>query len=335
MSESTNPIKRHPLIAFFVLAYAVAWGFVPFGSFGAFGPLVAALIVIPLSRGRSGLRELGARLIRWRVGWLWYAIALVVPLAVHLATAGLTVATGGTAGPFTFSSVTTFLLVFALRLVNPTDGPLGEEPGWRGFALPGLQERYSPLLSTAILALLVAGWHVPLFFLEDGGLEPRILVGGLVTTVAVTFWYAWLFNRTGGACYWFCWPTAWRAVCRLKAGSTWASGARSPSGCSPPIGRRGAGVKALVGRTVRWRVPLSPLIASLIIGVLWRAWHLPTFLHLGNTPVQTADRRLPAVDHRVLDPAQQAVPAHRRQRAACDSLPRRHQYLPGLLPGWR
>ena len=113
--------------------------------------------------------------------------------------AGLTGATGGTAGPFTFSSVTTFLLVFALRLVNPTDGPLGEEPGWRGFALPGLQERYSPLLSTAILALLVAGWHVPLFFLEDGGLEPRILVGGLVTTVAVTFWYAWLFNRTGGS----------------------------------------------------------------------------------------------------------------------------------------
>ena len=73
MSESRNPIKRHPLIAFFVLAYAVAWGFVPFGSFGAFGPLVAALIVIPLTRGRAGLRELGARLIRWRVGWLWYA----------------------------------------------------------------------------------------------------------------------------------------------------------------------------------------------------------------------------------------------------------------------
>ena len=199
MSESRNPIKRHPLIAFFVLAYAVAWGFVPFGSFGAFGPLVAALIVIPLTQGRAGLREWAARLIRWRVRWLWYAIALGVPLAVHLATAGLTVAAGGTAGPLTFSSFTTFLLVFALRLVNPTDGPLGEEPGWRGFALPGLQERNSPLLSTAILALLVAGWHVPLFFLEDGGLESPSLVRGLVGTVAVTFWYAWLFNRNGGS----------------------------------------------------------------------------------------------------------------------------------------
>ena len=199
MSGSRNPIKRHPLIAFFVLAYAVAWGFVPFGSFGAFGPLVAALIVIPVTRGRAGLREWGARLIRWRVGWLWYLLALGVPLAVHLATAALSVAAGATPPSPTFSSVTTFLLVFAVRLVNPTDGPLGEEPGWRGFAQPGLQARWSPLLSTAVLAVLVAGWHVPLFFLEDGGLQPRVLVGGLVGTVAVTFWYAWLFNRTGGS----------------------------------------------------------------------------------------------------------------------------------------
>ena len=85
-------MKRHPLIAFFVLAYAVAWGFWPFGSFGAFGPLVAALIVVPLTRGRAGLREWGARLIRWRVRWLWYAVALGVPLAVHLAAVGLTTA---------------------------------------------------------------------------------------------------------------------------------------------------------------------------------------------------------------------------------------------------
>jgi hypothetical protein len=55
------------------------------------------------------------------------------------------------------------------------------------------------LASTAILAVLVTGWHVPLFFLEEGGLQPPILVGGLVTTMAVTFWYAWLFNHTRGS----------------------------------------------------------------------------------------------------------------------------------------
>ena len=120
MSGFVSPIRRHPLVAVFVLAYPVAWGFWPFGSFGAFGPLVAALIVIPLTRGRAGLREWGARLIRWRVGWIWYVVPLGLPLAVHLVTAGLTVAAGGEVRPLTFSSVTAALLVFALRLVNPT-----------------------------------------------------------------------------------------------------------------------------------------------------------------------------------------------------------------------
>lgn len=196
----SNPVRRHPLVAFWVLTYAIAWGFWPLASFGAFAPLVAALIVVPFTHGRAGLRVLGSRLVRWRVGWLWYVVALGVPLAVHGVTAALNAASGAGLGSLTSSSVTTLLLVFALRLVNPTDGPLGEEPGFRGFALPGLQGLgYSPLLSTTILALLVAGWHVPLFFLEDGGLQPSILVGGLVTTVAVTFWYSWLFNRTRGS----------------------------------------------------------------------------------------------------------------------------------------
>jgi len=90
-------------------------------------------------------------------------------------------------------------MLFAVRLVNPADGPLGEHPGWNGVALPGLQAERSPLLATMILAPLVAGWHLPLFFLEEGGLQPSILVGGLVTTMAVTFWYAWLFNHTRGS----------------------------------------------------------------------------------------------------------------------------------------
>jgi hypothetical protein len=200
MSSVSRVVKRHPLIAFFVLAYAIAWGFVPFGSFGAFGPLVAALIVIPISQGLPGLRELGLRMIRWRVRWYWYAVALGLPLAVHLATVGLNIATGAGVPTLTLTSLTTFLLVFAVRLVNPTDGPLGENPGWQGFALPGLQGfGYSPLLATMILAPLVSLWHLPLFFMEEGGLQPSVLVGGLVATVAVTFWYTWLFNRTGGS----------------------------------------------------------------------------------------------------------------------------------------
>jgi membrane protease YdiL (CAAX protease family) len=52
-------------------------------------------------------------------------------------------------------------MVFAVRLINPLDGPMGEEPGWRGFALPGLQASRSPLVAALILAPLIAVWHLP------------------------------------------------------------------------------------------------------------------------------------------------------------------------------
>src|SRR5215213_1167245 len=121
-------VKRHPIITFFLLTYVIAWVTLPFGTFGAFSPLVAALVVIPISQGVAGLKELGLRMIRWRVRWYWYAVALGLPLAVHLATMGLNVAGGAGVPSLTFTSLTTFLMVFAVRLVNPADGPLGEHP---------------------------------------------------------------------------------------------------------------------------------------------------------------------------------------------------------------
>src|SRR5215218_5143861 len=193
-------VRRHPLITFFVLTYALTWGPLPTGLFFAPGPLLAALIIIPITQGLAGLKELGLRIIRWRVRWYWYAAAIGVPLAVHLAIVVLNVAAGAGVPSLTFSSLTTFLMVFAVRMVNPADGPLGEHPGWNGVALPGLQGAgYSPLLSAMILAPLVAGWHLPTFFLEEGSLQPSVLVAGLVVTIAVTFWYTWLFNHTRGS----------------------------------------------------------------------------------------------------------------------------------------
>jgi uncharacterized protein len=202
MSSLLSVVKRHPIITFFVLAYAISWGFLPIESvrFMPAGPFIAALIVIPLTRGWAGLRELGSRMIRWRVRWYWYVVAIGLPLAAVMLTAGLNVALGASAPSLVqYTSVTTVLMVLALRLVNPGDGALGEEPGWRGFALPGLQSTLSPLVSTLILGVLVTGWHVPILFLEEGGLRPPFLVGFLLGTVAVTFWYSWLFNHTDGS----------------------------------------------------------------------------------------------------------------------------------------
>src|SRR5829696_2459706 len=193
-------VKRHPIITFFVLTYVIAWGLIPFWTFQAGAPFIAALIVIPLTQGLSGLKELRLRMIRWRVKWYWYVVAIGLPLAVVLLTAGLNVALGASAPSLAgVGTVTTVLMMFAVRLVNPGDGALGEEPGWRGVALPGLQSTLSPLVSTLILGVLVTGWHVPLLFLEDGLLQPSIIAGFLLGSFAVTFWYTWLFNHTGGS----------------------------------------------------------------------------------------------------------------------------------------
>ena len=73
-------VARHPVATFFVLSYAIAWGFLPFGSSGAFAPLVAAVVVIGVAEGRSGFRRWGARMVPWRVGGRWYAAAVALPV---------------------------------------------------------------------------------------------------------------------------------------------------------------------------------------------------------------------------------------------------------------
>jgi uncharacterized protein len=195
-----SAVRRHPIITFFVLTYALTWGFLPLGIFGTTGPLIAALIVISITHGLSGLRDLGSRMIRWRVGWIWWALAIGLPLAVHLLTVGLNVGLGAPAPSLSqFSPLSGLIVVFAVRLIDPLDGPMGEEPGWRGFALPRLQAERSPLSATLILAVLVTLWHLPLWVLPQFGASPNLILGDILGTVGVTLWYTWLFNHTGGS----------------------------------------------------------------------------------------------------------------------------------------
>jgi uncharacterized protein len=189
-------VRRHRVLSFFVLAYVLAWGAIPWGSFFAPGALIAALVVAGVADGWSGLRDIGARLIRWRVSWVWYALAVAVPLGVHALAIGLNVGAGAATPALDILTPWYALpLAVGMHMVSPMGGPLMEEPSFRGYAQPELQRTRSRLGATAIMALAISGWHAPLFLMGIFGAHPI----GFVTTVAVTFWYAWLFNHTGGS----------------------------------------------------------------------------------------------------------------------------------------
>jgi CAAX protease family protein len=86
MRTAVALIKRYPLSAFFVLAYALSWWVYPLiqvspivGFVGLFGPALAAVIVVAAAEGKSGLKDLLGRIVRWRVGVRWYVIALGLP----------------------------------------------------------------------------------------------------------------------------------------------------------------------------------------------------------------------------------------------------------------
>ncbi|HEY7593409.1 MAG TPA: lysostaphin resistance A-like protein [Actinophytocola sp.] len=201
MSTIATWTRRHRLTAFFGLAFVLSWWAWPLYAAGVdvvpfwpWGPLLAALVVIGVTDGRSGYRELLARMTRWRVGWRWWVVALGTPLAVlAVATIANVTIWHAPAPDIANMAWADIGLMFAFRFVDPLNGPLGEEPGWRAYAVPRLQRLWSPLRSACTLGVLVALWHVPLVATD------RLAAVGIPVTFAITFVYVWLFNRTGGS----------------------------------------------------------------------------------------------------------------------------------------
>jgi hypothetical protein len=207
---------RTALATFVLLAFALTWVvWVPralesagvldgrwaseLGAVWSYGPAIAAVLTAALS-GRGALRELGARLTRWRFGVRWWAVVLVGPAGLWLATAGLHGLLGGDWSEVRPAALGAGLAGLAplLLLLALTDG-LGEELGWRGFALPRLLRRTGPVAASLLLGVVWAVWHAPLHWTGGMVLEGSPLWLLLVQLPVCAVLYTWVFLHTGGS----------------------------------------------------------------------------------------------------------------------------------------
>jgi membrane protease YdiL (CAAX protease family) len=202
------PVRQ--VVVFFLLTYAFTWAFflvampMPSGPrtvlilVGALGPSLIAIVLTARSDGRAGVKELLGRLLKWRVKLRWYAFALGYMAAVKLTVAVIFRIGHGRWPHFGEHSVATILVLIVV--VGIIGGPLGEEIGWRGYALPRLAQRFGLAPAGLMLGLVWSFWHLPLFLLSVGGDQfgqsfPTYLLQVTALSVAM----AWLMGNTGGS----------------------------------------------------------------------------------------------------------------------------------------
>lgn len=218
-------LSRYSLFFFFSLAFLFTWanwvtqvlsergiiettvpGFVVI--IAGYGPALAAILVTGITRGRDGLRWLFSSLFRWRVGLRWYLAALLIPPAIHIGALLLHLLFSSApllidntvALPFAADGLSLWGqagMLFAIFMLG-FDG-LGEELGWRGFALPRLQEKRSALVSSLILGFFWALWHLPYMLSAGSALADRPLPLFFLNVIGISIVYTWLYNNTRGS----------------------------------------------------------------------------------------------------------------------------------------
>ena len=165
---------------------------------GSFGPSLAAVVMVVSTRNVVGLRAWLACCLKWRIGWGWWAMTLLLPLGMMSLAAGLHIMMGGAIAT---SPASGHLLMTAvnLPLILLLGGPMGEEFGWRGYALPALQARLGWRGASLVLGLVWGVWHLPLFLIAGTAQAHVPPVLFLLSVVALSVVLAWLVNRTEGS----------------------------------------------------------------------------------------------------------------------------------------
>jgi len=213
-------IKRNQVVLFFILAIVVSgifaiplllsiYNVIPIelpgvlGLIAALGSSIAAVIVASLADGKTELGKLWGGLKKWRVHPLWYLFAIFVNTVMILLAMGLFALFGGS-----FPSISEKLpKLLPIAVFLTIQAGLGEEIGWRGFATPKLQERFSGLTAILIVSGVWLVWHIPLFFVPEGlqaniwneiGFLPAVAFYG-INLIAQSIIYTWSYNSTGGS----------------------------------------------------------------------------------------------------------------------------------------
>jgi len=217
----TSLVRRRPLVAFFVIAYAVSWGLwlplvasvqgwwrvdVPgwWHYTGAAGPVTAAMIFSSVAGGTRGVRGLLNQYSPRRAPLGWLAFVVVSVLAAAGVGVVLTRIVDG-AWPSSSSlwrtdNLPDLGLPLTLAAHVLTFG-LGEETGWRGFALPRLQSRFSAIRAAEVLLPFWALWHLPTFFENPSFMDFSAfqVVGWLAGLWMGSIFLAWLYNSSRGS----------------------------------------------------------------------------------------------------------------------------------------
>lgn len=198
------------------LSYFVFWGplaffQIPTGSFvrstmgpvwaivllliGGFVPSLVAIFLTWKQQGVSGLRQLGRRMLQFKIGWRWYLAAVAV----------VVISTLGQLATISLLGQTFDLALFPAQLGNAIPliilGPLSEEIGWRGYALDRLQTKWNALVSSLIAGLVWGLWHAPLFYMVGTSQHELAIpfVGFVGGIMAVSILFTWLHNNTHGS----------------------------------------------------------------------------------------------------------------------------------------
>ena len=162
------------------------------------GPCLASLLMTLFLYGLRGVGRLALRLCPWSVGRAWpvLAVCLLLPLGVVVLPVKILAALAVSVPHLSWEGWPHYLYgaVIGEGLIGPG---LFEEIGWRGFALPYLQRRYSALVSSLIIGLVWAFWHFPNFL----AFTPSDLAEFVPKVIALSLIFTWVYNSTGGSLF--------------------------------------------------------------------------------------------------------------------------------------